>query len=132
VREKGRNGEKRECPARKRNKDKLLQTKQISFQLGNSLKEFAVTLPARQLAGIERRNRLLRAIQISFQLGNSLKEFLLPSIKIILQIINHKTMPKLTTYSTCVYIIAQHFPQNIIMGCVGMSTLGVALNFCMF
>jgi hypothetical protein len=29
---------------------------------------------------------------------------------------------------TCV----QHLSQNTIMGCVGMSTLGVPLNFCMF
>jgi hypothetical protein len=56
-------------------RDKLLRAIQISFQLGNSLKEFAVALPARQLAENERRDKLLRAIQISFQLGNSLKEF---------------------------------------------------------
>jgi hypothetical protein len=56
-------------------RDKLLRAIQISFQLGNSLKEFAVALPARQLAEKERRDKLLRAIQISFQLGNSLKEF---------------------------------------------------------
>ena len=31
-------------------RDKLLRAIQISFQLGNSLKEFAVALPARQLA----------------------------------------------------------------------------------
>ena len=49
-------------------RDKLLRAIQISFQLGNSLKEFAVALPARQLADSERRDKLLRAIQISFQL----------------------------------------------------------------